>query len=363
MASPAPTESKKISVNRTRPSATGNANVTPSTPQTPVDRRVSSIIGSPSAGFRIDEENLLIFEIGSRVIRAGFAGEASPRCEISYNPEQLRRVGDYRQYDPKYNPRNRKRKRGEEWGDEYELWKLDVRDVNLKLLADRLERLIREIELTYLMLDTRTRKVGLILSSQLPKPLLEISLSSLFAALQCPTITLLPVNAMAVVSSGLRSGLVIDIGWFETSVSAIIEFREVSQKRSIRASKWLTKEYAKIVKEEEITVEEAEEIQCRLAFCSQRNQNEEDEEKIKFNVGQTSCEVVPSELVDPVTKVLFNQNNDDKNIIDDHDLPIHELAYQVLLNIPVDVRKICLSRLILTGGASSIPGLKRRFLQ
>ena len=39
-------------------------------------------------------EELLILEIGSRLLRAGFANEPSPRCQLAWNDSLWRRVGD-----------------------------------------------------------------------------------------------------------------------------------------------------------------------------------------------------------------------------------------------------------------------------
>jgi actin-related protein len=360
------TPQKKIAFSRTRPGAalsnlTGSPAV-PSSPQTPLGRSVSSLYGSPGGSFRVEEENLLVFEIGSRVIRAGFSGESSPRCQISYHPDQLRRVGDYRQYTPEY--RRRKRKLGENWADMYELWHPDVRDQDLSLLGDRLERIIRDIESTHLLLDaTRTRKVALVASSQLPRPLLEMSLSSLFGALQCINVTLFPSNTMAVAAAGLRSGLVIDLGWAETSVSAIFEYREVSQKTSTRGSKMMVEAYAKMILEEtghELTLDEAEDVMVRLGWCREHNiaSDTTPSEKQSLYFPDFTADVGFEALADPSDTVLF-----DKSPSDDHDQSLPNIAYDVLLHLPIDVRFTCLSRIIITGGASGLPGLKRRFLQ
>jgi hypothetical protein len=367
-----PAASSKLAVNRTRPSGTagsGAAHVA-SSPQTPLNRSVSaSLYNSPSASFRADEENLLIFEIGARVLRAGFAGESKPRCEVSYSPNQLRRLGDYRQHAPDYDPQSRKWKKGQEhWGrDGYELWAPDLRGQDLSYIGERIERLVREVEASHLMLDSRPRKIGLVVSPQLPRPLLELALSALFGVLQGPTVTIFASNIMAVVSSGLRSGLVVDIGWSETTVSAVFEFREVSQSRTIRASRLLTREFAKILGDgDEMTVENAEDLLIRLGWCRSRNGQTEQEESgdiaVAIDVHGGTFQVTRSALSSPVEEVLFTSNTNPHEM-DDHELPIHILAYNALLQLPVDVRKVCMPRIIVTGGASNIPGVKTRLLQ
>jgi actin len=369
MSSATPSDSRTLLSGRTRPSAHATSSTTDhtSSPHTPLNRSISaSLYASPSAAFRVDDENLLILEIGSRYLRAGFAGESNPRCVLSYSPDQLRRVGDYRQYSPSYNPRNRKGKNGPDWAQSYELWTPDVRNQDLNLLGDRLERLIREVETYHLMLDSRSRKVALVVSAQLPRPLLELAIASLFNVLQCPTVTVLPSNIMAVVSSGLRSGLVIDIGWSETNVSAVFEHREVSQRTSTRASRLMVQEYDKMLSLEtdQVTPEEAEDVLIRLGWCREKAPNKEDtsDSELAISLGPSTFNISTSKLSEPPEKVLFGQERDSREIDEDNQ-PIHLLAYHVLLGLPIDIRETCLSRIIVTGGSSNIPGLKRRLLQ
>lgn len=368
MASATPQDGHRLVAGRTRPSATASGSVfQASSPHTPLSRSISgSLYASPGSSLRVDDENLLIFEIGSRCLRAGFAGENSPRCIVSYNPEQLRRVGDYRQYSPNYDARRRKRKRDSDWGRDYELWRPDVRDQDLSFLGDRLERLLREMESTQLMLDIRPRKVALVVSAQLPRPLLEVTLSALFGAFQCPTITVLPSNCMSIVSAGLRSALVVDIGWHETSISAIFEYREVSQRSTVRASKQMIQAYTELIPsgDDDITVEEAEDVLVRLGWCreSKPKKYSDSERETTVQLGPTTHKISISKLADPPDTVLFGEDNK-KEDIDDDSMPIHVLAYYVLLGLPIDLRKTCLPRIVITGGASRIPGLKRRFLQ
>jgi hypothetical protein len=368
MASATPSDTKTLIPGRTRPLAHAPSSIDhAASPHTPLSRSISaSLYASPSAAFRVDDENLLIFEIGSRYMRAGFAGESSPRCVLSCSPEQLRRVGDYRQYTPSYNPRNRRSQREADWAQSYELWTPDVRNQDLNLLGDRLERLIREIETYHLMLDSRARKVALIVSAQLPRPLLELAIASLFNILQCPTVTVLPSNIMTVVGSGLRSGLVVDIGWSETNVSAVFEHREVSQKSSTRASKLMVREYSKLLSldTDEITLEEAEDVLIRLGWCRERNQSQEGVSKseLTISLGPSTFHCSASKLSEPSEEILFGAGRDIRDLDEDNQ-PIHFLAYHVLLGLPIDIREACLSRIIVTGGSSNIPGLKRRLLQ
>jgi Actin len=109
--------------------------VGPSTPNTP-PRAIASAYGSPST-IR-SEEDPVVIELGSRVIRAGFAGDSLPKATIQCGQEQRRRVGDFRAWEtPGRTP-------GHAWAIENEIWRYDLRSTDLGLVHDKLDRLLRE---------------------------------------------------------------------------------------------------------------------------------------------------------------------------------------------------------------------------
>jgi actin-related protein len=360
---------------RSRPSA---APLQLDSPRTPLSRSVSGLYGSPGASFRIDDENLLIFELGSRCLRAGFAGESAPRCRISYSPEIWTRVGDYRRWEPAYkrwDPKGKSR-----WADGYELWDLDLRDMDLGLVEDRVEKLVREAESKYLLLDNRAKRIALTAPSGLPRPLLSIVLRRLFEGLQAAFVTILPCSITACIGAGVRSGLVVDVGWFETTVSAVYEYREVRHVRSVRAGKMLNQELGKMLRRElkkqdaagndGISFEEVEEVLCRMAWCRSRQAStssraEQRTVALPINAqGATVSQVtLPSTaLAEHVESALIASDAQPRQN-DDHDLPLPQLLYNALLHLPVDIRNLCISHIIFVGGISNVPGLKQRILE
>lgn len=127
------------SVSNIRPQPPVNQG-SPASPSTPL-RTISSTYGSPSA-LRA-EEDCVIIELGSRYLRAGFAGDAIPKAVVDFGPEAQRRAGDYRKWQAGYEKDWRNRIYGREWGDGYELWKPDLRTVDLGLVGDKIERALR----------------------------------------------------------------------------------------------------------------------------------------------------------------------------------------------------------------------------
>ncbi|KAH0566070.1 hypothetical protein GP486_000535 [Trichoglossum hirsutum] len=262
-------------------------------PHTPKRAASTASAFSSPAGTRDNDESM-IFEFGSRFFRAGFSNESTPRCVLGYGPEEQRRAGDYRRWTHGYENNWRKRKRGKDWDEAYELWKMDLRDVDLGLVGDRIERVVRNAYHKYL-LHALPRKLILILPPAFPHPLLSTLLTSLFTNFQLPLITLMSSPVLSTIASGLRSALVVDIGWHETIISGVFELRELLHYRTDRAGKMLSREMGKLLAREsmksqewheakdavadddenlsdKVSFEETQEVLARVAWC--RNYNE-----------------------------------------------------------------------------------------
>src|SRR3569833_3590136 len=65
----------------------------------------------------------------------------------------------------------------------------------------------------YLLIDSRPRRVVLVLPSSLPVPLLSTTLDTIFNRFQSPTISLVSAPVMAAAAAGVRAALVVDLGW------------------------------------------------------------------------------------------------------------------------------------------------------
>ena len=303
-------------------------------------------------------------------MRAGFAGESTPRCVLAYSPEHQRRVGDYRQWAPGYELRPKKRKRGQNWGKDHELWRMKVDEVDLGLVEDKIERLLRNVEHDHLMLDNRQKKVALVVSSLLPKPLLSTLLGAIFTTLQATSITLLPPSVMTAVGAGVRSALIVDIGWAECTVSAVYEYREVMQVRSVRAGKLLSECFANMLDqstEQALTFEDVEEAMTRMGWCRERGNEQRSTDQsnatlVNILPSTVNVQIPFSHLAEPIEEALFARGTESSDF-DDHDQPLHLLMYSALLHLPQDIRALCVSRLIFTGGISNTPGLKTRLMQ
>lgn len=392
----------------------------PSSPHTPL-RTFSSTFSSPSISYRAEEE-VLVFELGARHLSAGIFGESNPRCRLSFSPDNGRRVGDYRWCMPEYYERTTKRKRNYSWGEDHELWRMDLRGVDLGLVEDKIERAVRKAFAEYLLLDSKNKRMVLVLPSLMPHRLLSSVLSSIFSNFQTPSITLFPSPVLIAVAAGCRAGLVVDIGWAETTMTAVYELREVFCARTTRATRLVTLRMADLLKEyaepgaadtrnqasplddEELGPGEfspdsryfdfAEEVSSRIAWCpiepppaitSSEDTTAAQTPEQGERVGGTTPEdpqqphehtniSIPSplpprktlqipfdKLSEPVEDGLFATGKD-LHELDDHEQPLPQLLHKTLLFLPPDVRSQCMARITITGGGSNIPGVKTRLL-
>ncbi|KAK3344357.1 hypothetical protein B0T25DRAFT_324713 [Lasiosphaeria hispida] len=370
-------------------------------PSTPM-RSLASNFGSPSS-LRA-EEDLIVIEFGTRKLQVGFAGDAAPRGAIWFSPEQQRRVGDFRVWQADYQNDWKKRSYGNQWGRDHELWQSDVRGLDLGLVGDKIERALREAFTKYLLIDSRPRRLVCVLPSDLPIPMLSVTLDTLFNRFQPPTVALLSPPVALAVGAGIRSALVIDLGWSETVVTSIYEYREVHTNRSIRGGRMLTEETHRFLarhlvkaqgepdhssdkNQHELSFEECEEIASRLVWCKPSRYTaaaqpgdglatvqEQDESDIrgqpsapptttsvplKSAASPTTLEISCDQLAEPCETTFFDPELLPSSF-DDHELPLHLLVYRSLLQLPLDVRAICMSRIIFTGGCASVLGLRRR---
>lgn len=230
----------------------------------------------------------------------------------------------------------------------------------------------------------------------------------LFNRFQSPIVSLLSSATMATVGAGLRSALVVDLGWQETVVTSVYEYREVRSTRSVRGGRHLVSSLHNIIKEavrekgitpreddedennrHVMSFGECEEICTRAVWCKPAQKpaaagsdgglstvEEQDESeaeapatppesktmKIPLRSTQppTILEMRFSRLADACENTYFEQREGAPNTFDDEELPVHWLVYQHLLRLPLDVRAVCMSRIVFTGGCSRVLGIKGR---
>lgn len=80
---------------------------------------------------------------------------------------------------------------------------------------------------------------------------------------------------------------------------------------------------------------------------------------MKSGTSPASLELSYDQLSEPCENTFFDSQFSPSSF-DDHELPVHLLVYRSLLQLPLDVRAICMSRIIFTGGCANVLGLRGR---
>lgn len=122
------------------------ASGTAANPSTPT-RVVSGNYGSPSS-LRAEEDTVVI-ELSVRYVRVGFAGDSAPKATVSFDSKLGRRAGDFRDVLP---GRSAEDKGAKSWRGNYELWRDDLRDVDLGLASDMIATAVRDAYTKYVPL-------------------------------------------------------------------------------------------------------------------------------------------------------------------------------------------------------------------
>lgn len=280
---------------------------------------------------------------------------------------------------------------------------------------------------SYLLIDSRPRKVVLALPPVMPVPLLSVALDTIFSRFQAPIISLLSSPVSTAFAAGVRSALVVDMGWHETVVTAIYEYREVACTRSIRAGKALVHETHRLLAravasqggrgesaddsdgsdaKRVVSFAECEDVVARVVWCKPvvdeaprdgaatkeesspdglttvAEQDESDAEmpppppatapslptdpatdNISIPLTSTTPPTtvkLPFELLAEPCERAFFDTQYSRASFDDHELPLHHLVYEHLAGLPMDVRSVCMSRIVFTGGCAGVLGLRGR---
>ena len=255
----------------------------------------------------------------------------------------------------------------------HELWRNDVADVDLGLVEDRMERAVREVYNKYLLTDAGTARLVLVLPSIVPLPVISSILTALFERWKYSTITLLPAPTMTAIAAGVRSALVVDIGWEETIITPIYEYKELAASRTTRAMKLLTfkigEKLAEIAGKHPSSAgnelrqdfEFIEDFISRVVSCEpEAGSSSTDTISVEWPIHTAShtIQVAHAELSQIVADSFFERET--KLNHDDNEMALHQLLFRCLLGLPPDVRGICMSRVTLMGPGASIPGLKER---
>ncbi|RUS20977.1 hypothetical protein BC937DRAFT_93948 [Endogone sp. FLAS-F59071] len=352
-------------------------------------------------------EDRIVLDIGSLYIKCGFSGEPRPRHIIPvFASGQKSRSSEGEGYRVA--------------GEFAELFELDVMSNTqaLQYLEDRLTQILHDIYFRYLLTDPKQRKIIICESPLAPVCVKQVVAKVLFQNFQVPSISWAPLHLLALLTTGLTTGLVVDCGNLETTVLPIYAARPLTPfirttplaGRSLTARlKELLLEHGHLVPPSNIHSSQApriqipesllntallEDIKTRFLFVSPvsarhrsprrrsstrpppDDQQEEDEDEdmtfasvatdVKYPIriddryGQSEGNgvatlIIPGWVRERAAEALFDGDEDEASV--------SGCILDVLMKLQPDLRRPLTSSILLIGGTTLLPGFETRLHQ
>ncbi|RUP46508.1 actin-domain-containing protein [Jimgerdemannia flammicorona] len=350
-------------------------------------------------------EDRIVLDIGSLYIKCGFSGEPRPRHIIPVF------AGARKSRSPE----------GEGYrvaGEFAELFKLDVMSdaQALQYLEDRLTQILHDIYFRYLLTDPKQRKIIICESPLAPVCVKQVVAKVLFQNFQVPSISWAPLHLLALLTTGLTTGLVVDCGNLESTVLPIYAARPLTPfiRTTPLAGSSLTSrlrdlllEHGRIVlpsnlhasaaprnpvPEKLLTHALLEDVKTRFLFVSPvsarhrsprrrssarpspAEQDEDEDEDMTFafatdvkypvrlddqhgqNDGNSVATlIIPGWVRERAAEVLFEGDEDEASVAG--------CILDVLVKLQPDLRRPLISSILLIGGTTLLPGFETRLHQ
>ncbi|KAK9236908.1 hypothetical protein V1525DRAFT_378498 [Lipomyces kononenkoae] len=287
----------------------------------------------------------LILDIGARGIRAGIAGAERPICEIPIAPDRNGRIQNH------------------------VLWDLDMRNTKMEDVHDILQAILRDVYYKYLLLDGKSRKVVILENPMMSVQLKKLIAFVLFNYFQSISVTYMLSPVCSMLAAGARTALVVDIGWHETTVTPIYDYKPIlsAVQSTTRAGKRLHDIVSGILNEFTSvppSFDEVEQFIGRAMYCSNIDTTTSSSSQQAFAVtlsGNTYYIPSSETRCSPLVQCFVRRAED--NMDDIECFPIPDLVASCLSRLGIDTRASMLSRIVFVGGCSNIPGLKLRLLE
>ncbi|KAA8905006.1 hypothetical protein TRICI_005334 [Trichomonascus ciferrii] len=244
-------------------------------------------------------------------------------------------------------------------GNPKELCCLNVPDVRVESMSEidspwlweaekqnsvHLERLLRHMFNQELLVDAKQLRVMILPPTNCSIPLKQFISRVLFNRFNVTSITFQPAAPLAVLSSGSRCGLVIDLGWEELTVVPVYDLREMIPQSSstVRGAKAFHGRMAEILREEGNEDMSFHQVENHINHGDLRD------------ASQTALKTA-------VEDVLFTTPQDGHE--DDNEMNVVDLVAKVLNRLDIETRGAVSDNIMFTGIYSNIKGLQSMIIQ
>ncbi|KAK4685993.1 actin-related protein 10, partial [Tremellales sp. Uapishka_1] len=335
-------------------------------------------------------EHRVIIDPGSRIWKVGFSGEPDPRAVFWANE------------DP-----------------DSELWDFDLaalgnedRIEGDRLVGARIVKKLREVFFKHLLTDPKSRKIIIVENTFLPTFVKDQLALALFDNLKAPSVSFTPSSLLSLAACGRVTGLVIDSGWLETSITPVFHSRPLfhlsrptplAGRRLHQHLRSLLLHYATYIPpppslgnlsdrssaavppqlltdrllerilteacfvggvvihdgtkgDQELDSDESDEAR-RMRLFKERYEGTSTAKDASFMVAPVrKSDMGPGSLIVPgwirerTAEILFEHDGESE------DASVPHAILNTMLKLPIDLRPIMASTLLVTGGTPSLPG-------
>ncbi|PWZ01744.1 actin-like ATPase domain-containing protein [Testicularia cyperi] len=239
-ASGAASESRKVSFSRSatvgRSSGVSASGASSSSAAVPSASAAASSSAAAASGYvgatrrhsLFGTEDRIVLDIGSKYSKFGFSGEPRPRAIVS-SVSISQPTTSYLRFESRSGSSSPSPEKDT-------LWDLDFarcsdnaeRRQREALLLAQLGQLLRTAFSQYLMVDSKQRKVLIVENPFMPTVVKDALCKVLFDSLQVPSVSYVPAPLLSIVAVGKITGLVVDIGYLESSITPVYYGRPLS---------------------------------------------------------------------------------------------------------------------------------------
>ncbi|ODV59971.1 actin-like ATPase domain-containing protein [Ascoidea rubescens DSM 1968] len=358
-----------------------------------------------------------ILQIGSRFIRAGFAGDTFPISTVLTNetrwkyriPKQIKKnstscndlyylnhclppsvsrndnSGESDSIDDKLTLQYTKDILSKQYLFSYDSTFGSIEGIDENSLCENIVlKILSKIYQEDLLVDPSSCKIIIIEPPLFPLHLKKIISNVLLKKLFAKSLLFICEPALSCLGSGTRNALVVDLGWENITVSPVYDMRLIYKniQTSTRAGKFLHYTILKRFLSEKVIKKKSgfkstsklfniieefvfQAVYCRTVDESVRERIHSEENNFRLISKENSNDFldIPDKLrFESVEHTLFPSSAELDNP-DDDEFSVVDLILKVIEKVPIDLRRELSDNIIFTGGLSNIPGVKARTLQ
>jgi actin-related protein 10 len=212
----------------------------------------------------------------------------------------------------------------------------------------RIKMVVHQVYFKHLMVDPTVRKLLVVRKTTWPR-VFEDLIRKVVQSFKVPAVDFMESNVLSMLSAGKTNGLVVDVGWNETTVVPVFDSRPLKAV-TVPVGALHVCRHLQTLLGTSYKLAQLDDIKARICFANSPSANESTDE---WNLDGVSVSAsVRWKALEP----LFR--SDDLEVS-----TIPQAIATCLLQLPLDLRKPMANSIHLVGGTCMLPGVRTRILE